>query len=62
MGPVRSRRRGRSPRRRRPPGSLFGLGTAACWSVSPLLIRVGLDRLPNPTLGVTISMFGATIP
>jgi uncharacterized membrane protein len=43
-------------------GSLFGLGTAACWSVSPLLIRVGLDRLPDPMLGVTISMIGATIP
>jgi drug/metabolite transporter (DMT)-like permease len=43
-------------------GSLLGLGTAACWSVSPLLIRVGLDRLPNPILGVTISMIGATIP
>jgi hypothetical protein len=43
-------------------GSLLGLGTAACWSVSPLLIRVGLDRLPNPILGVTTSMIGATIP
>jgi drug/metabolite transporter (DMT)-like permease len=43
-------------------GSLLGLGTAACWSVSPLLIRVGLDRLPNPVLGVTVSMIGATIP
>jgi drug/metabolite transporter (DMT)-like permease len=43
-------------------GSLLGLGTAACWSVSPLLSRVGLERLPNPMLGVTISMIGATIP
>ena len=43
-------------------GSLLALGTAACWAVSPLLIRVGLDRLPNPILGVTVSMIGATIP
>ncbi len=28
-------------------GSLFGLGTAACWAVSPLLIRKGLQTLPS---------------
>lgn len=43
-------------------GSLLGLGTAACWSISPLLIREGLQRLPSPGLGVTLSMIGATIP
>jgi drug/metabolite transporter (DMT)-like permease len=43
-------------------GSLFGLGTAACWAVSPLLIRKGLAGVPSPGLGVTISMVGATIP
>jgi drug/metabolite transporter (DMT)-like permease len=43
-------------------GSLFGLGTAACWAVSPLLIREGLARVPSPGLGVTISMVAATIP
>ncbi len=43
-------------------GSLFGLGTAACWAVSPLLIRKGLQTLPSPVLGVTISMLGATVP
>ena len=43
-------------------GSLPGLGTAACWAVSPLLIRQGLRSLPAPLLGVTISMFGATLP
>jgi hypothetical protein len=43
-------------------GSLPGLGTAACWAVSPLLIRQGLRSVPAPLLGVTISMFGATLP
>jgi drug/metabolite transporter (DMT)-like permease len=43
-------------------GSLFGLGTAACWAVSPLLIRKGLAGMPSPGLGVTISMVAATIP
>jgi drug/metabolite transporter (DMT)-like permease len=43
-------------------GSLPGLGTAACWAVSPLLIRQGLKILPSPLLGVTFGMFGATLP
>ncbi|HEX8858130.1 MAG TPA: DMT family transporter, partial [Actinomycetes bacterium] len=43
-------------------GSLFGLGTAACWAISPLLIREGLAGVPSPGLGVTISMVAATIP
>jgi drug/metabolite transporter (DMT)-like permease len=43
-------------------GSLFGLGTAACWAISPLLIREGLRGVPSPGLGVTISMIAATIP
>lgn len=43
-------------------GSLLGLGTAACWAVSPLLIREGLRSVPSPGLGVTLSMVGATIP
>jgi drug/metabolite transporter (DMT)-like permease len=43
-------------------GSLLGLGTAACWAVSPLLIREGLESLPSPVLGVTVSMFGAAVP
>jgi drug/metabolite transporter (DMT)-like permease len=42
--------------------SLPGLGTAACWAVSPLLIRQGLKTLPSPLLGVTFSMVGATVP
>ena len=33
-----------------------GLGTALCWSISPLLIREGLEGLPSPLLGVTIGM------
>lgn len=43
-------------------GSLPGLGTAACWAISPLLIREGLRDVPSPGLGVTISMLAATIP
>jgi drug/metabolite transporter (DMT)-like permease len=43
-------------------GSLLGLGTAAYWAISPLLIREGLQEVPSPGLGVTISIFAATIP
>jgi DME family drug/metabolite transporter len=41
--------------------SLFGLGTALCWAVSPILIRQGLRDLPSPLLGVTIGMVAATL-
>jgi DME family drug/metabolite transporter len=40
--------------------SLFGLGTALCWAVSPVLIRQGLRGLPSPLLGVTIGLVAAT--
>jgi drug/metabolite transporter (DMT)-like permease len=56
-GPGALRRAGGSWR-----GSLFGLGTAACWAISPLLIREGLREVPAPVLGVTISMLAATVP
>jgi drug/metabolite transporter, DME family len=41
--------------------SLFGLGTALCWAVSPILIRQGLRGLPSPLLGVTIGLVAATV-
>lgn len=41
--------------------SLFGLGTATCWAVSPILIRQGLRGLPSPLLGVTIGLVAATV-
>jgi DME family drug/metabolite transporter len=41
--------------------SLFGLGTALCWAVSPVLIRQGLRDLPSPLLGVTIGLVAATV-
>jgi len=36
--------------------SLFGLGVAVCFSVSPIFIRRGLSDLASPLLGVTIGM------
>jgi drug/metabolite transporter (DMT)-like permease len=36
--------------------SIFGLGTALCFSISPIFIRGGLKDLPSPLLGVTIGM------
>lgn len=48
-------------------GSLFGLGTAVCFAISPVFIRAGLEGLPSPLLGVTIGMivcvvaYGATL-
>ena len=36
--------------------SIYGLGVAVCFSISPIFIREGLEKLPSPLLGVTISM------
>lgn len=36
--------------------SLYGLGTAVCFSISPIFIRNGLEQLPSPLLGVTVGM------
>ena len=36
--------------------SLFGLGTAICFAISAIFIRNGLEELPSPLLGVSISM------
>jgi drug/metabolite transporter (DMT)-like permease len=36
--------------------SFFGLATALCWATSPIFIRLGLDDIPSPLLGVTIGM------
>jgi len=36
--------------------SLFGLGVAVCFSISPIFIRRGLMDLDSPLLGVTIGM------
>jgi drug/metabolite transporter (DMT)-like permease len=49
------------PRTRRRLGILAALGTALCWAVSPIFIREGLEGLPSPLLGVTVSMASAAI-
>jgi uncharacterized membrane protein len=36
--------------------SLFGLGTAICFAISAIFIRNGLEELPSPLLGVSVSM------
>jgi drug/metabolite transporter (DMT)-like permease len=36
--------------------SIFGLGVALCFSISPIFIRGGLDQMDSPLLGVTIGM------
>lgn len=41
--------------------SLFGLGTALSWAVSPVFIRRGLEELDDPILGVTIGVLAATV-
>lgn len=42
----------------RPPfrDAAFGLTTALCWSISPVLIKHGLHGLRSPLLGVTVGM------
>ena len=41
--------------------SLFGLGVAVCFSISPIFIRNGLKDLSSPLLGVTIGMGFSTL-
>lgn len=36
--------------------SLYGLGVAVCFAISPIFIRAGIKDLNSPLLGVTISM------
>jgi len=36
--------------------TVWGLGVAICFSISPIFIRHGLELLPSPLLGVTIGM------
>jgi len=40
--------------------SLFGLGTAMCFSTSAIFIRMGLEDVPSPLLGVSVAMLTAT--
>jgi drug/metabolite transporter (DMT)-like permease len=49
-----------------PPGppmraSLFGLGAAFSWALSPIFIRRGLEDVDDPILGVTIAALAATV-
>ncbi len=37
-------------------GTLYGLGAAVLWAISPIFIRRGLAELPSPLLGVTAGM------
>jgi drug/metabolite transporter (DMT)-like permease len=48
-------------RARRRAGILAALGTALCWAVSPIFIREGLEGLPSPLLGVTVSMVASAL-
>lgn len=48
-------------RSRRRAGTLAALGTACCWAISPLFIRDGLEGLPSPLLGVTVSMVASAV-
>lgn len=41
--------------------SIFGLGTAMAWAVSPTFIRRGLEDVDDPVLGVTIAVIAATV-
>lgn len=41
--------------------SVFGLGVALCFAISPIFIRSGLDKMDSPLLGVTIGMIASTV-
>ncbi len=38
--------------------SMYGIGAATCWAISPLFIRHGLEGLDSPLLGVTAGLWG----
>lgn len=40
--------------------SVYGLGTALAWAISPIFIRRGLEDVDDPILGVTIAVVAAT--
>jgi uncharacterized membrane protein len=40
---------------------MFALGTALCWSISPIFVRRGLVDLPSPLLGLFIGLVAAAI-
>lgn len=42
-------------------GVLAGLATAACWSLSPILIRQGLEGLPSPVTGAGVGMAASAV-
>jgi drug/metabolite transporter (DMT)-like permease len=42
-------------------GTLAGLGTALCWSSSPVLIRRGLEGLPAPVAAASIGMLACAL-
>jgi drug/metabolite transporter (DMT)-like permease len=48
--------------RRRASGYAFGVLTAACWAVSPIFLRKGLDIAPDPLWAVTVGLGAATVP
>ena len=52
-----------SPWRRPPPlwWSVFGLGAAFAWAVSPIFIRHGLEEVDEPILGVTVGVVAASV-
>ena len=39
--------------------SVYGLGTALCFSVSPIFLRYGLRDFPSPVIAVGIGMTSA---
>ena len=41
--------------------SWLGLSAAFFWAISPIFIRLGLEELPSPLLGVTIGVTASTI-
>ena len=45
-----------SQRSRRRGGGVAALATAACWSLSPVLIRRGLAIVPSPVIGASVGM------
>lgn len=41
--------------------SVYGLGTALCFSVSPLFLRLGLQQMGDPLVAVSVGMVGALL-
>jgi len=43
------------------PGVLSALGTALCWSISPIFVRQGLEGIPSPSAAASVGLLTSAL-